>query len=367
MGGFPWQRRAGHRGHHHPDGQGGRLGSRGEAQSHRGPRPGLGFGHLLHRREGGGPELDGAAGAARAAGGLERGGGPGEVPGDPVRLHGHCGLCHRVLGAGREVLPLQGTLELYRRGDHRPAEQARRRSGRSAGGLQPRRWRLDPLQSPGRPGVHERERAGLPLRPGGVRRHGSGGPVCHHPGAGAAGGLPGPLGEEVPPRHCPGGRRHLRRVPEAGGLPLHRLPEERACGGQEQPQSLPALPDARGDAERKSPVPHRHGSGERVLGGVEGVDRERQRRSAGPGEHGRRLGRSAPVGSAPHRRGAAAGTQDAPGRALQGGEVLCPHRAVHRYCRRAVLDGLPLRPGAGAVRQPGAGPGQLPAPVPGRV
>ena len=75
-----------------------------------------------------------------------------------------------------------------------------------------------------------------------------------------------------------------------------------------------------------------------------------------------------PAGRCPHHRGAAQGPQDAAGRPQQGGQELCPHRAVHRYRRRHALAGpVLLHTGQGTVHQSGAGPGLLPAPLQGRV
>ena len=104
---------------------------------------------------------------------------------------------------------------------------------------------MDLLQPCGRHRTQGCQYYCLSLRPRGVRQHGAGQAAGYHQAAGTALCGAGLLWRQERPRHREGGCPGLRRVPQACGLSLFRLPEKRPDHRPAEPQPFPPFPDAR--------------------------------------------------------------------------------------------------------------------------
>lgn len=104
---------------------------------------------------------------------------------------------------------------------------------------------MDLLQPCGRHRTQGCQYYCLSLCPRRVRQHGAGQAAGYHQAAGTALCGAGVLRRQERPRHREGGCPGLRRVPQAGGLPLRRLSEKRPDHRPAEPQPFPPFPDAR--------------------------------------------------------------------------------------------------------------------------
>ena len=99
----------------------------------------------------------------------------------------------------------------------------------------------------------------------------------HHQTAGAALCRPGLLRRQERPRHRQGGCPGLHRIPQAGGLPLCRLPEEWSDPRPAEPQPQPPFPDARHPARQSAADPAGDQHRQKLLGRVAGLAGSRDR------------------------------------------------------------------------------------------
>ncbi len=226
---------------------------------------------------------------------------------------------------------------------------------------------MDLLQPCGRHRTQGCQYYCLSLCPRRVRQHGAGQAAGYHQAAGTALCGAGLLWRQERPRHREGGCPGLRRVPQACGLSLFRLPENGLTIDQQNrnPSRLSRMPGIlRGD-KRQVLLETNIGKScwDEWRDWLEAETDELPETESLADDW-----ESLPRWPMPSSPGAAQGPQDAAGRPQQGGQELCPHRTVHRHRRRQAVAGpVLLRTGQGTVHQSGAGPGLLPAPLQGRV